>query len=143
MLPLPAMKTWMLALVLTAAACGETGDGPLRQVSIESPAAIGLSLRELPPQALRALGLSYGLSVTKAGSLCERAGLRVGDVVYAVNDHRIASLEDFTRMVARHTGRLALLVRRGATDYYVPMDLGPAPVPRLPGRGPRDTLLRT
>ena len=137
------MKIWLAALLLSAAACGDLGDAPLRQVSIESPAAIGLSLRELPPQALRTLGLSYGLSVTKAGALCELAGLRVGDVVYAVNDQRIASLEDFTRIVARHTGRLALLVRRGATDYYVPMDIGPAPAPRLPGRGPRDTLLRT
>ncbi len=137
------MKLHVLAAVLALAACGEAAETPLRQISIETPRSLGLSLRELPPQALRALGLDYGLTVVQAGSLAERAGLRVGDVVYAVNDQRIGSLEEFARVVTRHTGRLALLVRRGATDYYVPVELGPSPAPALPRRPARDTLLRT
>src|SRR4051812_44460746 len=79
------MRVLLLSAVLLLAACGDAA-APLRQVTIESPAALSLSLRELPQPALRALGLSYGLYVVKAGALAERAGLRVGDVVYAVNE---------------------------------------------------------
>jgi len=138
------MKRLALIALVALAACEASDTPPLRQVSIESPQALGLSLRELPPQALRTLGLSYGLSVIQAGRVAELSGLRVGDVVYAVNDERISSLEQFTRIFARHSGRLGLLVRRGATDYYVPMEIGAAPQlpPRPTGRPPRDTLLR-
>ena len=98
--------------------------------------------------ALRAIGLPYGLSVVKAGSLAERAGLRIGDVVYAVNQKRIRNVEDFARLVAEQPGgSLGLLVRRGTSDFYVPMDLGGTAVPRMPDGVPRppskDTLLRT
>src|SRR5438105_5581697 len=133
------MKAIVLAALLALAAC----DAPrpqLRQVTIESPPALGLSLRELPASALRESGLPYGLAVVKAGSLAERAGLRVGDIIYAVNQQRLRTIEDFARLVAAQAGgSLSLLVRRGKSDFYVPMDLsggGGAP-------GSKDTLLRT
>jgi serine protease Do len=141
------MRAIVLGLLLALAAC-ESEAPPLRQVTIESPAALGLSLRELPAEALHASGLPYGLSVVKAGVLAERAGLRVGDIVYAVNEERLRRIEDFARLVAAQTGTLALLVRRGKSDFYVPMDLSAAapPAPEgMPRFAPpaRDTLLRT
>jgi S1-C subfamily serine protease len=142
------MRPILIAVLLSLAAC-EAPESQLRQVTIESPEALGLSLREVPSSALRAIGLAYGLSVVKAGSLAERAGLRVGDVVYAVNQQRLRNIEDFTRIVAAQPGgSLALLVRRGSADFYVPMDLSGA-APRSPDGLPRlappskDTLLRT
>ena len=141
------MKAIVLAALLALAAC----DAPrpqLRQVTIESPPALGLSLRELPASALRESGLPYGLVVVKAGSLAERAGLRVGDIIYAVNQQRLRTIEDFARLVSEQPGgSLGLLVRRGNSDFYVPMDLSagvpgaPETVPRLAPS--RDTLLRT
>jgi len=133
----------LAALVLALAAC-EAPQRPLREVTIETPAssgmALGLTLQELPANALRAAGLRYGLSVTRAGQLAQRAGLRVGDVVYAVNERRLRTLDDFMRIVAeRPGGSLGLQVRRGGADLYVPMDLG-APAGPRPARG---TLLRT
>ena len=129
-------------LLLATAACSPSP--ALRQVTIESPEALRLSLRELPPPALRALGLPYGLAVVRAGALAQQAGLRVGDVVYGVNQQRIRDVEDFTRLVAERPGSLGLLVRRGRTDFYVPLDLG---APGQPGLAPRptsrDRLLRT
>jgi conjugative relaxase-like TrwC/TraI family protein len=96
-------------------------------------------LRELPAEVLRARGLAYGLAVVKAGSVAERAGLRVGDIIYAVNQKRLRTIEDFTRFVAEEAGgSLALLVRRGKSDFYVPMDLSGA----TPGAA-KDKLLRT
>ena len=127
------------ALALFLAAC-DAPPAPLRQVTIETSEALGFTLQEVPTQALRAAGLSYGLSVTQAGQLAQRAGLRVGDVVYAVNERRLRTLEDFMRIVAeRPGGGLGLQVRRGEADLYVPMDLG---VPAGPGPA-RDILLRT
>jgi S1-C subfamily serine protease len=95
-------------------------------------------LREVPASALRALGLRYGLSVVKTGSLAEHAGLRVGDVIYGINEQRLQSIEDFTRIFASQS-TLGLRVRRGKADFYVPMDLGTAPN----GAPSKDTLLRT
>jgi S1-C subfamily serine protease len=71
--------------------------------------------------------------VTQAGQLAQSAGLRVGDIVYAVNERRLRTLEDFMKIVAERPGSLGLRVRRGTADFYVPVDLGEA----------RDTLLRT
>lgn len=140
------MKRWCLVAVLSLLAACDATPPQLRQVTIESPAALGLSLREVPEPALRAMGLPYGLSVIRAGSLAERSGLRVGDVVYGVNQKRLRTIEDFTRSVAEQPGgNLGLLVRRGGADVYVPMDLGAArrtdPFQPLPPS--KDTLLRT
>jgi S1-C subfamily serine protease len=130
----------LLAVLLVALAGCDAPQPPLRQVTIESPEALGLSLQELPSSVLRSLGLSYGLSVVKAGSLAQRAGLRVGDIVYEVNQRRLRTIEDFTRIVAEQPdGSLGLQVRRGNADFYVPVDLGAAGAPRPA----EDTLLRT
>jgi S1-C subfamily serine protease len=134
------MHRYLIVLLLALAAC-DVPETQLRQVTIESPESLGLSLREVPSPVLHSLGLSYGLSVVKAGRLAERSGLRLGDVIYAVNEKRLHSIEDFTQMVAGQTsGSLSLLVRRGRADFYVPMDL--SSTPRL-GPPSKDTLLRT
>ena len=96
---------------------------------------------------LRAMGLPYGLSVVRAGSLAERSGLRIGDVVYGVNQTRIRNLQEFSGALAQlQDGRLSLLVRRGKTDLQVPLEIGGLPaedgVLRVP-RPSTDTLLRT
>jgi len=132
------MRALLAALLLILVGACDGPEAPLRTVSIESPPAFGLSLRELPGEVLRARGLAYGLAVVKAGQVAERAGLRVGDIIYAVNQKRLRNIEDFTRFVAEEAGgSLALLVRRGKSDFYVPMDLsGAAP-------GAKDKLLRT
>jgi S1-C subfamily serine protease len=79
--------------------------------------------------------------------LGERAGLRVGDVVYGINQTKIRNLQDFSKALAQpQEGRVSLLVRRGKTDLQVPMEIG---VLRPEGgmlKVPRpvtDTLLRT
>src|SRR6185503_7381308 len=111
---------------LLVAACGEppSPESDLKLVMIESPAAVGLSLRELPPSVLKSVGLPYGLAVVRADGLAEKAGLRMGDVVYGVNQQRLRSVDDFRRLVTQpgeNTG-VSLLVRRGKNDFYVAMD---------------------
>ena len=140
------MRCLALLAALLLASCSPAPETGLRLVTIDGPDA-GLSLRELPPQALRSIGLAYGLAVVKAGGMAERAGLKIGDVVYGVNQKKVESLEDFNRLLAQQPGgRLGLLVRRGRSDFYVAVDLaGGAPHSHPRGLSPaaRDTLLRT
>ena len=137
----------VVLLALLTAACDEAPDADLKLVTIDSPAPVGLSLRELPPSVLKSVGLSYGLVVVRADGVAEKAGLRMGDVVFGVNRERLRNLDDFRRLVAQpgeNPGAVSLLVRRGKNDFYVAMDLGG--VPRSPDGGKpgaRDTLLRT
>jgi S1-C subfamily serine protease len=136
----------LLGLLLTAG-CNPVPSTGLKLVTIES-AESGLSLRELPPQTLKSIGLSYGLAVIKAGGLAERAGLKIGDVVYGINQKKVRNLEEFNRLLAaqQRGGPVGLLVRRGRSDFYVAVDLaGAAPRDGTPKGlpSPRDTLLRT
>jgi len=132
----------LLAILL--AGCEAPPAEKLRLVTLDAD-ALGLALRELPGTVLQSLGLPYGLAVVQAAGAAERAGLRVGDIVYGVNRTRVRSFEEFSRLVGqRADGRIGLLVRRGKTDFYVAVDLGrPRPPEGLPRPPARDTLLST
>jgi S1-C subfamily serine protease len=138
------MRYAALLLLVFLSSCSPAPETTgLRLVTIDNPDT-GLSLRELPPQALRSVGLPYGLAIVKAGSLAERAGLRIGDVVYGVNQKKVKSLEEFNRLLAQQPGgTLGLLVRRGRSDFYVALDFAGGPPYAVPKPPSRDTLLRT
>ena len=140
------MRLLALILLLPIAAC-EPPDEYFRLITVESQDRLGLSLRELPEATLKSIGLAYGLAVIRLGKAGELAGLRVGDVVYGVGETRIRNLNDFSRALAEpREGRVSLLVRRGKTDFQVPMEVGAlrpeGGMLTLP-RAPKDTLLRT
>jgi S1-C subfamily serine protease len=138
------MRRCALLLLLFVASCDPIPEAAaLKLVTLDSSEA-GLSLRELPPQALRSIGLPFGMAVVRAGALAERAGLKLGDVVYGINQQKVDNLEQFNRLLAQQEdGRFRLLVRRGRTDFYVAVDLAP-PRDGLPKAAPpRETLLRT
>jgi S1-C subfamily serine protease len=132
-----ALRYLAAALLLLAGSCQFEAPEPGLAL-IENP-SVGLALRELPRATLRSLELPYGLAVVKAEAAAANAGLRMGDVIYGVNHSRIRSAVDFTRLMSEQPpgAPLALLVRRGATDLYLPVSPG-----RF-GRRPTDTLLRT
>ena len=132
-----ALRYFAACLLLVVASCDfSPSDGGLAM--IENP-AVGLALRELPRGTLRSLGLPYGLAVVKVEAAAAHAGLRMGDVIYGVNQSRISSAVDFARRLAEQPpgAPLSLLVRRGALDLYLPVSPGRA------GRRPTDTRLRT
>ena len=140
------IRRLVLVILLALAGCDEAPT-PAMLASVDNVDATGLALRELPRDVLKSIGLPYGLAVVRVGTLAERAGLRLGDVVYGVNQKRISSVADFSRLLAAQPGApLELLVRRGKSDFYVAMDPGGAPRPPGMPRGGRpatDTLLRT
>lgn len=140
------MRAIFAAVVLMLVACDAQPPQGLRLVTLHPAHSPGVSLRELPAATLQSIDLAYGLAVVQASTAAERAGLRVGDVVYGVERTPIASIEDFNRLLAEHAGGgvVGLLVRRGRSDFYVAIDLegGEPRGARRPGPA-RDTLLRT
>lgn len=138
------MRLAAFLLVLIALAACDAAEENFRLVTLEGGEG-GLSVRELPKATLHSIGLGYGLGVVRLGTAGERAGLRLGDVIYGVNHSRIYSLEEFSQAIAQPgDGRVGLLVRRGKTDLYVPMDLSARRHPEImPPRRATDTLLRT
>ena len=140
------MRQFAIVLMALFLGARDPSTGATRLATVENPDA-GLSLRELPPETLRSIGLPFGLAVVRAGGLAERAGLRIGDVVYGINQKRVKNLEEFNRLLAEQGGgNLGFLVRRGASDFYVAVDpSGPAPREGMPKGLPaaKETLLRT
>jgi S1-C subfamily serine protease len=145
------MRALALLLLLALGAC-DRPEEQLRLATVHAEEGLGMSLRELPEGTLSAIGLGYGLAVIRLGASAERAGLRVGDVIYGINQTKLRSLQDFSKALAGPAqGQVGLLVRRGKTDLYVPLPVGGARAPegapkdgsRLPLRHPTDTLLRT
>jgi len=135
-----ALRTFAAALLLVAASCEMVPEpGP---ATIENP-AVGLALRELPRATLRSMGLPYGLAVVRVEAAAAHSGLRLGDVIYGVNQRRIGSVVDFARLLAEQPpgAPLSLLVRRGRLDLYLPVQTGRDA--GSPSRRPTDTLLRT
>jgi hypothetical protein len=59
-----SMRGAVLLLLACLGACSPAPDADLRLVTIHN-AETGFSLRELPPQTLRSLGLPYGLAVVR------------------------------------------------------------------------------
>jgi S1-C subfamily serine protease len=140
------MRVLVLILLLALAAC-DAPDEHFKLITVDSPDNLGMSLRELPKATLDSIGLGYGLAVIKLGTAAERAGLRLGDVVYGVNQTKIRNLQEFSQAIAQpHEGRVSLLVRRGKTDLYVPMEIGAVRPEGGMLKVPRpstETLLRT
>jgi S1-C subfamily serine protease len=128
-----------LVVPLLLLAC-EPPDMGIGLATIES-SAVGLGLRELPRATLRSIGLPYGLAVVRVEAVAASAGLRMGDVIYGVNQRRFLNAIDFSRLLAEQPpgAPFALLVRRGANDLYLPVQ------PVLPARQPppTGTLQRT
>jgi serine protease Do len=87
-----------------------------------TPGQYGLALSDLSEAQRKELKVSGGVLVESAQGAAARAGIRRGDVILAVNNQDVKSVEHFNQMMAQFDkGRVvALLVRRGANSLYVP-----------------------
>jgi serine protease Do len=102
-----------------------------RQTPAKEPASntLGLAVRELPPEARKALGVDYGLIVEDiTGGPAARSPIQPGDVIVAVGPDKFRSLDEFNKLVSqRKKGEsVPLLVRRGEAALYVPLEVGVA-----------------
>lgn len=85
----------------------------------------GLALSNLTPEQRRALKIDHGLLVEETTGDAARAGIRTGDIILAVNNTTMRSVEDFRRIIASiPKGKsAAILVRRGEGSLYVPLKI--------------------
>ena len=88
------------------------------------------SADEASPQANSGkLGLTVqqsedGLVVAGASGPAARAGVQEGDVILAVNNQPVKSVEQLRRLVDKAGKHVALLVQRDEAKVYLPVDLG-------------------
>jgi serine protease Do len=90
----------------------------------------GLTLSELTDAQRGELKVNGGVLVenVQGQGAAARAGIRRGDVILAVNNQDVKTVEQFNQMMGQFDkGRIvALLVRRGANSLYIPfrVDVG-------------------
>jgi serine protease Do len=113
-------------------AVGETPDerAARRQAGAKKPAPealakLGLTVAELTAEQKRELNVASGVAVENAEGAAARAGIRRGDVIQAVNNQEIKSVDDFNRLIAggERPRTVALLVKRGEGSLYIPLRL--------------------
>ena len=85
----------------------------------------GLALSELTVEQRRELKIDYGLLVEDVTGDALRAGLRSGDVILALNNRKLPTVEAYRNAIASvPVGKVvAILVRRGEGSLYVPLKI--------------------
>ena len=93
--------------------------------SANTVAKLGLSLSELTADQRKELNISGGLLVEDAQGPAAKAGIRRGDVVLALNNHDIQSVDQLNQLMSQYerARSVALLVKRGDGAIYVPIRL--------------------
>lgn len=88
-------------------------------------AQFGMGLTDLTDAQRKELKVEGGVFVDNAQGAAARAGLRRGDVILAVNNQDVKSVEQFRQLMGSfEKGRIvALLVRRGGNSLYIPLRL--------------------
>ncbi|MFN9489477.1 MAG: DegQ family serine endoprotease [Betaproteobacteria bacterium] len=82
----------------------------------------GMGLAELTEAQRKELKIEAGVFVDSVQGAAARAGLRRGDVILAVNNQDVKTVEQFRQLMSGFDkGRIvALLVRRGGNSLYIP-----------------------
>ncbi len=85
---------------------------------------LGLALRPLQPDELRASGLPAGLLIQDVQGASATAGVQSGDLLLAVNGQPVTSVEQVRSVVEKSKKSVALLIQRGEDKIFVPVRLG-------------------
>ncbi len=85
----------------------------------------GMGLADLTDAQRKELKIEGGIFVDNVQGVAARAGIRRGDVILAVNNQDVKSVEQFRQLMGGFDkGRIvALLVRRGGNSLYIPFRL--------------------
>lgn len=85
---------------------------------------LGLALRPLRPDEQQETGVESGLLVQQASGPAALAGVQPGDVLVSVNGTPVRNVEQVRAMVAKSGKSVALLIQRGDSKIFVPLNLG-------------------
>jgi serine protease Do len=103
------------------------GEMPAEKVAVTEPpvkqAQLGMVVRPLNANEKGRLGTASGVVVERVEGPAARAGIRPGDVILALNSEPIDSADELKSMVERSRDRVALLVQRADSKFFVPVPL--------------------
>jgi serine protease Do len=87
---------------------------------------LGLALADLSAQQKSRLKLNSGVLVQSVSGNAERAGVQPGDVVLALNNDKVTSVEQFAKLLKQSEGAksVALLILRGDRTLFLPVKVG-------------------
>jgi serine protease Do len=84
---------------------------------------LGITLSDLTADQRSELGIRGGILVEDVQGTAARAGIRRGDIILAVNNQDVKSVDQFSQLIGKYDkGRnIALLVRRSDNALYIPL----------------------
>ncbi|KUY88574.1 peptidase [Burkholderia territorii] len=106
------------------ATVGAFDSGAASAGGAQGPARFGLALRAATERERQRLGMSQELVVEQASGQAARAGLQPGDIVLSVNGTPVANIGALMAEIDAARGNVALLVQRGGSRLYVPIEIG-------------------
>lgn len=92
----------------------------------EAATKLGMVLSELTADQRKELDVTGGLLVENVTGNAAKAGIRRGDVLLAINNQDVKSLEQLGQVLGQYekSRSVALLIRRGDSSIYIPLRLG-------------------
>ena len=106
---------------------GNANDKPVQVATSKEAASqgrLGLALRPLQPDELRAAGVANGLLIESSAGPAANAGVESGDVLLAINGTPVKSIEQVKIAVAKSDKSIALLILRAGDTIFVPVRMG-------------------
>ena len=85
---------------------------------------LGLALRPLQPDEKQQSGIDSGLLIQQATGPAALAGVQPGDVLLSINGTPVKSIEQVRTAVGKSEKSVALLIQRGESKIFVPVNLG-------------------
>ncbi len=85
---------------------------------------LGVAVRPLTAAEKRQAEVANGLLVEQANGAAARAGIQPGDIILSVNGQAIDSVEQLRGLIAKSGKKAAILLERGDSRLFVPVDLG-------------------
>ena len=89
---------------------------------------LGVNIQTLTPDIAESMDLGnvQGALISQVvdGSAAEKAGIKAGDIVLSVNGEAITSTEQLRNLITKAEKRVAILVDRGNSRIFIPVDLG-------------------
>jgi serine protease Do len=87
-------------------------------------ARLGIAVRPLTSDEKREADLDHGLVVQDVAGAAERAGIRAGDVIEAVNNTPVKNVAELKSLIDKSGKTVALLVQRNDARIFIPVPLG-------------------
>ena len=106
------------------ASADDKSDQAAAQKDEPSQGKLGLALRPLQPDEKQEAGVANGLLIQQASRAAAMAGVQPGDVLLSVNGVPVKNVEQVRSLVSKAEKSVALLIQRGESKIFVPVNLG-------------------